>query len=175
MGRPAGLTVESYEPDGESRQNRTDLARIGRLVKILRERYRWRQTDLAARARVAPNTVTGLESGRRTQRKSIEKIAVALGTTAASLSRGEIPEWITGSEFLAIQLKGLNDEDFAIARLYHEGSTAKRTAVLELLEADWRDANDRIARLTEAQRAAILEAIKRFEETNSPIAAARER
>jgi transcriptional regulator with XRE-family HTH domain len=70
--------------------DRVDDARLGRLVRALRHRRRWRQVDLAARAGVGHDAITKLESGRlgpmRTE--SIRAIVAAFGLSYEPSIRG---------------------------------------------------------------------------------------
>jgi hypothetical protein len=54
---------------------------IGAALRAERERRRWNLQDVAARARVALSTVSGIEAGRRASLDTYARLAVALGLT----------------------------------------------------------------------------------------------
>lgn len=64
-------------------------ALVGRRIKALRLRRNWKQVDLAVLAHIAPNTLSGLEQGRRTQWAKFKAIARALDSTTDALLSGE--------------------------------------------------------------------------------------
>jgi transcriptional regulator with XRE-family HTH domain len=135
------------EPKPDRRVN------VGAVVRALRERKGWRQTDLANAAGVAPNTVGGLEAGRRTLRPNVAKIARALGTTLDALDRGEIPDPVAG----------LDVEDLAIAYAAAAAPPSVRSLVRALL-FHASDLSVRIAHLDSKDRDAITVAIEAAEE-----------
>jgi transcriptional regulator with XRE-family HTH domain len=130
---------------------------IGLTVKTLRQLKRWRQVDLARRAGVAEGTITGVESGRRTQATNLDKIAAALSTTVADLREGR--------DVIAARAVGLTDEDLRIARLFHQGSTAVKIAVRRILGDDVSDIAERYDRLDRRGQDAIR-AVLEVEERN---------
>ena len=67
-----------------------DDARLGRLVRALRHRRRWRQVDLAERAGVGHDAITKLEAGRLgpMRMSSIRAIVSAFGLSYESAVRG---------------------------------------------------------------------------------------
>lgn len=142
-------------------------ARIGALVCLIRRRYEWRQIDLAKRAGVAANTVTGLEAGRKTHPRNIEKIAKALGTTGEALRRGELPEGISGLAAASAIWKELTDEDIAIARAHHNATTAIRSAAIALYRSGRRDFTERLTNLDPDRQAQVLEVLTALEEDQS--------
>jgi transcriptional regulator with XRE-family HTH domain len=62
-----------------------EMARIGRLVRLERQRQGLRQDDLAKMAGCNRNTVTAVESGRSANPKSLPDILTALGLSATEL------------------------------------------------------------------------------------------
>jgi len=127
-----------------------DPVRLGAYVRQLRERRGWRQADLAKKARVAPNTVTGLEAGRRTQKVNVDKIAAVLGTSGDALRRGEFTD---DAEFV---LRELSAEDIAIARKFHHATTGEREAVYLILHSGRRDLTERLLHLDPERQAHLL-------------------
>jgi transcriptional regulator with XRE-family HTH domain len=71
------LATMSTDPGG--------IARLGRLVRVERQRQGLRQTDLARRARVSRNTITALESGKTQTPVSLPAILSALGLDVADV------------------------------------------------------------------------------------------
>ena len=144
---------------GNASERANAAARIGALVRLIRERNEWRQIDLAKRANVSANTVIGLEAGRRTHDRNVEKIAKALSTTGAALRRGEIPEGISGLVAASAMLREMTDEDIAIARQFHNATTAIRAAVIVLLRSGRRDITERLANLEPQRQATVLDVL----------------
>jgi transcriptional regulator with XRE-family HTH domain len=61
------------------------MARLGRLVRLERQRQNLRQEDLAAAAHCSRNTITALEAGRTESPKTLPDILGALGLNASDL------------------------------------------------------------------------------------------
>jgi transcriptional regulator with XRE-family HTH domain len=109
-----------------------DMKAIGRRARRLRLDKEWSQKDLAAKAKVTPNTIRGFEKGSlNTRWPKVKDIARALGTTFEALQQGD--EIVKASDPLLDKLKR---EDLMVARLYHDSSTSVRLRVLEMLQKD---------------------------------------
>lgn len=105
-----------------------DKKAIGKRIESLRREKFGTQGKLAAKAKVAPNTVRGLEKGKLdTRGPQMQRILRALGTTFEELVRGD--EVRPTDPLLA----GLNREDLQIARFYHDATTAMRQCAASLL------------------------------------------
>lgn len=102
---------------------------LGGRVRKLRERRKLTQKQLARKARIAQNTLRGLEKGTLQTRRAIYlKVVAALGTTAEALERSM--ESITEEHHL---LSGLNEDDLRIAQAYSRARTVLRIQVERLL------------------------------------------
>lgn len=167
MKPPMRLMVAEYKQELPDGGGKSDAVRMGALVRLIRERFEWRQVDLAKRAAVAANTVAGLEAGRKTHQRNVEKIAKALGTSGDALRRGEIPEAIAGLAAASAMLRQLTDEDLAVAQAFHNAPTAIRSAVLVLLRSGRRDLTDRLANLDPERQATVLEVLAAEERDQS--------
>jgi transcriptional regulator with XRE-family HTH domain len=69
-----------------------EMARIGRLVRLERLRQGLRQEDVAHLAGVNRNTVTGIESGKSPNPKSLPDVLAALGLNATELLVDSAPQ-----------------------------------------------------------------------------------
>lgn len=149
------MTLEPDQTHDEPATKRAFDPLIGARVRKLREASGMRQSDLACAAEVSGNTVLGLESGRRTQWRNIDKIARALGTTGDALARGEITIGVDDPI-----LKNYTSEDLAIARAFHDAPTAIRSAVIDLLRPQTMAIADLLSRLSPARRATVIRLVR---------------
>jgi transcriptional regulator with XRE-family HTH domain len=107
----------------------------GKRVVNWREERGWSAARLAKEAGVAPGTVSGLETGKRTPLpKKLDKILAALGKTQFDLLRDD-------KETASIKrndplVADLRLEDFHIARLWSRAALDVKNSVKRMLEAD---------------------------------------
>jgi transcriptional regulator with XRE-family HTH domain len=93
------------------------------------------QIVLAKRADVSVGCLQGLEQGSRATRdENLEKIARAIGLTAAELVSDDPTE--IAAAVPDTRALGLRDEDFEIAHLFHNANTDVRVAVRSQLRTD---------------------------------------
>jgi DNA-binding XRE family transcriptional regulator len=106
----------------------------------------WNAKTLAARAGVAPGTLSGLETGKRVPlRHNVLKILDALGKTEVELIREEAdePPALPRTDPLLADLK---PEDLRIARQWSRATLAVKTSVKDMLDADERRTKEALAR-----------------------------
>jgi transcriptional regulator with XRE-family HTH domain len=137
---------------------------IGARARMLRQKLKLKQRELARLAHVAPNTVSGLETGRRNTRyPEYERIVKALGTTPAMLERPDEP--ITADD---PRLEGLHDEALQIAQAYTRAPTRMRIRIERLLLTHETDAGlavlDRWERLNAHRQETLLQQLAALEE-----------
>ena len=133
-----------------------DPAVLGAKIRALRQKRKLTQKGLARLAKVAPNTIGGLErASRDTRHDQYLRIVEALGTTTAMLERPDEP--IAADD---PRLEGLFDEALGIAQAYTRAPTKMRLRVERLLMGRETDTGlallDRFERLT-AHRQETLE------------------
>src|SRR5262245_53599691 len=104
---------------------------VGRRIRQLRRQKNLTQYQLAKRAKIAPNTLRGIETGgKHTQFAKLIRVARALSTTVGVLMhtiQGEPDAWANPL------LRDLRTEDLQMAQQYHHASSPVRTAVRRLL------------------------------------------
>jgi transcriptional regulator with XRE-family HTH domain len=130
---------------------------IGVRVRALRQKRKLTQKGLARLARVAPNTLRGLETASmETRRPQYLRIVEALGTTTAMLERPDEP--IAADD---PRLEGLHDEALQIAQAYSRAPTRTRLRVERLLLTQETDAGvallERFERLTARHQETFLQ------------------
>lgn len=129
---------------------------LGERVRALRQKKKWTQKQLAARAHVTENTIRGLERGTlQTRRPKFEAIAEALETTTDLLLSTDQP--ITEDHPLLV---GLNDDDLRVAQAYSRARTPSRLRVERLLLSP-EDALAALFTLLEALPIESLELLRR--------------
>lgn len=102
--------------------------RLGTALKALRVAQDLDQIDVARLAKISTGTVQTIEWGaRKNQPENIDKVARALGTSLEALLQ---KPHIDPSDPL---FRGLNREDFEIARAYHEATSTVRDHARRLL------------------------------------------
>lgn len=144
---------------------------IGRRLRQLRRQKNLTQRELAKRARIAPNTVRGIETGeKRAHYKKLLALARALGTTVGVLMHaidGEPDAWANPL------LKDLLSEDLQVAQRYHHASTLVRTVVqrilanpesTQLVKASLAASYARYVKLPPALRSSIDQMLDHFEQ-----------
>src|SRR5262249_37633116 len=115
-----------------------NLRRIGKRVQLRRVEFGLTQEALAKKAKVGLGTLQALEDApnrkrpRQTSTEKIEDIAKALKWTLNDL----INEGIEPSD---PRLVGLNDEDFVVARMFHDLSSTRKLRVLAILRTPEKD------------------------------------
>lgn len=140
-----------------------DPAVIGARVRALRLKRKLTQKDLATLAKVAPNTIRGLErASTETRRPQYKRIVEALGTTTTMLERPDEP--ITADHPL---LEGLHDEALQIAQAYSRAPTRTRLRVERLLLAAEADRGlavlERIEHLNAHRQETLLQSLTQQE------------
>jgi transcriptional regulator with XRE-family HTH domain len=130
---------------------------IGARVRALRQKRKLTQKGLARLARVAPNTIRGLETASmETRRPQYLRIVEALDTTTAMLERPDEP--IAPDD---PRLEGLHDEALQIAQAYSRAPTRTRLRVERLLLTQDTDAGvallDRFERLTAPRQETLMQ------------------
>jgi len=141
-----------------------DPAVIGARVRALRQKRKLTQKALAKIARVAPNTIRGLEkASAQTRHKQYERIIEALGTTPAMLERPDEP--IAADD---PRLEGLPDEALEIAQAYTRAPTRTRLRVerfllMQEINASVEAIIERIERLTAHRQETLLQQLAAHE------------
>lgn len=124
-------------------------ALVGRRIQTLRGRRGWKQVDLAVLAHVAPNTLSGLEQGRRTQWAKFVAVARALDFSPDALLSGD------GVESATV-LRTLTDDAVDIGCRYQMSPDDVQSAIRRMLRDGHADVLVRLYTLSPADIDMVL-------------------
>jgi transcriptional regulator with XRE-family HTH domain len=113
------------------RMAKDERKHVGSRLRALRAEKGWTQKQAARKAKIAVGTLQSIESGKREARESsLDQLARIYGKTFEELRRENTPIMSTDA-----RINGLSNEDFQIARLFHDASTAIRLRVSAILQS----------------------------------------